>query len=319
MKRVMQSAFVLALAVPALAIGQGPEVMRIVSGMRAALGGEDALAGVKTVAIEGSLTRPRPDGTSSASDIELLVELPDRYVRKEVFAQMGPTQITRRTGFNGADLIEEVDTPPSAGGGMIMRFGSGAAMPGGQATPEQIEKQRQATLLANRREFARLSLGMFGAAPSAYPLEITYGGQAESADGKADILELKHQDGFAGRLFVDASTHLPLMLTWMDKEPLRLQVGGPGNIQVLGGGGHRPSPEEIDKIRQEMEQRMKEAEANRRTVEYRVFYGEYRSVNGVRLPSKIQRMVDGTPAEELAFENIKVNSRIDAGKFRAGK
>ena len=31
-------------------------------------------------------------------------------------------------------------------------------------------------------------------------------------------------------------------------------------------------------MRQEMEQRMKEAEANRRTVEYRIFYGDYQTL-----------------------------------------
>jgi hypothetical protein len=289
----------------------------VLAGIRAALGGEAKLAALKTVAVEGRTTRPRPDGSSSTSGFEWYMELPDKFVRREVFAQLGPNELSRRTGFNGADVIDEVDAPPSMGGGMvIMRPGSPA--PGGTATPEQLEAQKQATLLANRREFARLALGMFGAASQVYPVEFAYGGQAESPDGKADILDVKHPDGFAARLFVDATSHLPLMLTWMDKEPLRLQMGGSrggsGNVQVMGGGhGEQMDPEQI---RREMEQRRKEAEANRKTVEYRLFYAEYRDVNGVRLPARIQRMIDGVPAEEYSLENVKVNSRIDAGKFK---
>jgi hypothetical protein len=72
-------------------------------------------------------------------------------------------------------------------------------------------------------------------------------------------------------------------------------------------------------MQQEMADRMKEAEAKRRIVEYRMFYSDYKPFNGVKMPTKIQRMTDGLPTEELSLENIKVNSRIDAAKFQAGK
>ena len=62
-----------------------------------------------------------------------------------------------------------------------------------------------------------------------YPLTFTHGGTAESPDGTADVVDVKGED-FAARLFIDSKTHLPLMLSWMDKEPLRMvrPVGGPG-------------------------------------------------------------------------------------------
>ena len=73
-------------------------------------------------------------------------------------------------------------------------------------------------------------------------------------------------------------------------------------------------------MQQEMEQRMKEAEANRRTVEYRIFYGDYKTVaGGVQMPTRIQRMIDGKPAEELSLEKIKVNQKIDPQKFEVTK
>ena len=66
-----------------------------------------------------------------------------------------------------------------------------------------------------------------------------------------------------------------------------------------------------------MEQRMKEAEANRRTVEYRIFYGDYKAFAGVQMPTRIQRMIDGQPVEELSLEKIKVNQKIDPKKIRS--
>ena len=327
MTRMIHVAAVLVLIGQSVSSSQAPDAARVLAAMREALGGEQRLTALKSVAIEGRVTRPRPDGSSGATDVEMVFALPDKFVTRDVIAQLGPVQITRRSGFNGADPIEEVDAPPSMGGGMrVMQLGPNAVTPGGQATPEQLEAQMKVSLLASRREFARLSLGMFGGVSAAYPVEFAYAGQAESPDGKADILQVTSKDGFAARLFVDAASHLPLMLTWMDKEPLRMMRdgrsggAGGGNVQVVtGGDGHGRSPEQIEQMRKEMEERMKEAEANRKIVEYRLFYGEYKTIDGVRLPSTIQRMVDGTPTEEIALERITVNGKIDAGTFKGAR
>ena len=149
---------------------------------------------------------------------------------------------------------------------------------------------------------------MFGTGSNTYPVTFEYAGHAESADGTAEVLDVKGDGGFAAKLFVDANTHLPLMLSWMDKEPLAMQVAGTGRsgsgsasssasggqvIQFNTAGGAQPSPEEMDRMQKDMADRMKEAEAKRRTVEFRMFYGDYRAVDGVKLPMHIQRMVEG--------------------------
>ncbi len=303
MKRTLQALFLSLLAVQVLVAGQGADAKRVLAELRAALGGEDKLAAVKSVSIEGQVSRSRPDGTSGTSDFELAFELPDKYMRSDVYGNVGGTELKRRSGFNGGESFEEMDAPPMMGGGgmHVMRLGPGAAAAGGHASPEQLEKQRQLNLASSRREFARLAVGMLGTSFSPLPVEFKYAGQAEAADGKADVLELQGPEGFAAKLFVDSTTHLPLMLSWMDREPMRMQITG-----------SMPSQEE-------MAQRMKEAEANRRTVEYRMFYADFKNVSGVNLPTKVQRMMDGLPYEEMAFEKIKVNTKIDARKFQVVK
>lgn len=329
MRRMVQAVFLSLLAAEVLVVGQGADARRVLSEVRAALGGDEKIGAVKTVAIEGQVTRPAPNGTSSASSFELAFELPDKFMKSDVFANLGGTELKRRSGFNGAESFEEMDTPPGmmGGGGMhIMRMSPGGATPGGQATPEQIEKQRAQNLQSSRREFARLALGMFGTSFAPLPLEFKYAGEAESQDGKADVLEVQGPDGFTAKLFVDSKSHLPLMLSWMDKEQLRMTVGPGGavpggNVQVFtaGGGGGRMTQEDMAKMQQEMADRVKEAEAKRRVVEFRMFYGDYKSFGGVNLPTRIQRMVEGLPTEELAFEKVKVNARIDAAKFKVVK
>jgi hypothetical protein len=329
MKRAFHFVLVTVLAAEALVIGQGPDAAKVLADVRAALGGDANLAAVTGMSIQGRSTRSMGDRTTT-NDFEMAIELPDKFVKKEVIAVVGTSNIARTSGFNGEGLIEVVDTPPSMGGGMFITRMSGTAPGGMQATPEQIEVQRKALLASNKREFARLALGMFAASSPVFPVEFTYAGEAESPDGKAYVIDVKGADGFAARLFVDSKTRLPLMLTWMDKEPLRMTMG-PGGGSVTSGGGATVmshgaqvssgplTAEQVEKMRKEMEERAKEAEATRRMVEYRVFYGDYKPFAGVQLPTRIQRMIDGKPTEELSFEKIKINPKFDSKKFEVTK
>jgi hypothetical protein len=328
MKRAFQAFCVTVLALEALLAGQGADVTRVLTQLRAALGADKPSA-ARTVSIEGRMTRSGPNNTSTASDFEMAIELPDKFMKREVFANIGGMALTRRSGFNGALLIDETDAPPGmshgGGGGAVrmMQIGPGTGMIGGQATPEQLAAQHKISQQANRREFARLALGMFGDTTAAFPVEFAYVGQAEAADGKAEVLDVRGPDGFVAKFFIDATTHLPLMLSWMDKEPLRMTMGsgnvsagpGDGNVQTFTRSGGTGSSVDMQEMQQQMAERMKEAEAKRRTVEYRVFYADYKTVSGVQLPTRIQRMVDGEATDELALEKIKVNQKIDQKKF----
>lgn len=329
MKRLMHTALMTVIAAQVLAIGQGSDVVRVLADVRRALGGEDKLAAVKTLSAEGTLTRPMPDGTSRASQFEMAMAIPDKYMRKDVIGMINGASISRTSGFTGDVVIEVTDMPPQFGGPHTILMRPGGAAPGGAPlTPEQEQQRRSAALQSARREFARLALGMFGAQFAPYPLEFTHAGQAESPDGKADVLDVRHVDGFAAKLFVDASTRLPLMLSWMDKEPLTMTPvmlrGGGGSVSAGGGGGTQVarggsrgamSPEELDRFTREQQEKLEEAEARRKVVEYRMFYGEYKAVDGVRLPTRIQRTIAGQPVDELGLERIKINPKLDPKTF----
>ena len=307
----------LVVAVPVL--GQGPEASKILANVRQALGG-DTLATLQTLTIVGRSARPGPDGTVER-EFEMNVQLPDKFLRRDILMAMSNMSVYRLSGFNGPDgLIDEIDQPPQFGHGGA-RAGHGAGTGSGAAsvdamTPEQKEARRVAALLANKKEYARLALGLFAAAPAVYPLEFTYAGQAESADGTAHVIDVKGEGEFAARLFVDTKTHLPLMLSWMDKEPIVTAADGHGGadshgggVQSQGGHGGRVPPEA----------HAKEAEANRRVVEFRLFYRDHKPVAGVKLPHSLQSMVDGRVTEELTFDRFLVNQKIDESRFRVSK
>jgi hypothetical protein len=326
------AALVVAAAGPVVA-GQNADADKVLAAARSAMGGSK-LEAVTALSATGRTLRPGPDGNTRETEFELDLALPDKYLMRSVIAAMGNMSIYRMTGFNGGQPIEEIDRPPNLMGGNIIvafRGPGGTETDPAKMTPAQKAEFDAARLVSAKREFTKLGLGMLAAALPSYPVTFTHAGQAESPDGTADVLEVAGEGGFAARLFVDAKTHLPLMLTWMDKEPLIMQMttggraGGPPPPPPSGGGGvvvqqfstggGAPSKEDFDK----MAAARKDAEAKRRTVEFRLYYGDYRPVGGVKLPHSFQRSVDGKPTEEMVIDSFKVNPKIDVKKFQVSK
>jgi len=154
---------------------------------REALGGEKRLSAVKNFVVTGHTRQVRGDNLVPI-EFEIAAELPDRYVRKdEIPAQeSGPTS----SGFNGDELIQLPIAPaPSSPPGRA----------GGPATPPtqaQLDAMRKTRVDGVKQDFVRLTLGMFAASFSSYPLTFTYVGQAEAPQGKADVLEAKAPPNF---------------------------------------------------------------------------------------------------------------------------
>lgn len=315
----------------ALVAGQAPDVNKILADAREALGGDKKIAAVKTVTASGRSTRVTASG-STPNDFELAMELPDKFVKKDTLAMINGSAIARTSGFNGGALIEAIDTPPQMGGRMLIMRGPGQAPPGVTLTPEQQEMMKKQALLANKQEFARLTLGMFASSYDGYPLTFSYAGLAEASDGKADVVEVKGDGGFTAKLFIDVKTHMPMMLSWMAKEPLVMNVGnrtaGPGAASAGGSGGTvqqtftrqgsgQMTPEEREQMQKDAAGILRQAQEKLRSVEYRLYYGGYRSVDGVSVPFTIQRSIDGKPADELTFDKVKLNAKVDPKRFES--
>lgn len=310
MRQVMNVIVVALLALPAVVLGQADDVSRVIAELKAALGGADRVAAVKSLTATGRTLRTNAGGTTTENEFELAMELPDKYMLRTVLANMGNMSVYRNAGFNGHGLINLIDQPPMLGGGggmMVVRAvgaGGGSASP----TPEQQAETNRRMLVTQKHEFARLTLAMFGSSFDGFPLSLSYAGEAEAADGKAWMLDATGADDFAARLFIDTKSGLPLMMSWSAPEPLVMQ-------QTMGRGAAPPSEDEQRKMMEEAEARMKAAEANRRNVEYRVYYADFKTVGGVKLPHRMQRSIDGKPAEEMTFDQFRINPRIDARKF----
>jgi hypothetical protein len=329
MRRV--TAFSVALMVASFiqfdGVGAQDRVASILKDTRKALGGEDKIAGLKTLVAEGPFRR-----TMGGRDMEgtLVVTLgrPDKMHRLEEMqmgGMVGGPVIERTMAVSGTTSWEDTQNRGGMGGGMqVMMRGPGGA----EMNEEAREKMRTTRLTAEMQRWMFALL----AAPAG---DVTYAGVAESPDGKADMLEMKDVRGQALRLFVDQQTHLPLMLSFQDVRPRMMIQGGPGGRRSGGGaggrgpggpppadphaapapaapqagpaGGQRPSEEEIRRRIESMPPPTPSA--------VQVSLADYTTVDGVKFPKLVSVTVDGKPSEEWTLEKIKVNPSLKADFF----
>jgi len=292
------------IAVSTGAAAQSPAIdtaATVLAATREALGGEKKLAAVKTLVATGRTRQVRGENLVPI-EFEIAMELPDRYVRKdEIPAQeSGPTL----TGFNGAELIQ---FPAPAAPGMPGRAGGPPA-----STPEQMEAGRRTRIAGVKQDLLRLTLGMSAGAFPTAPLSFAYVAKAEAPQGKADVLAVSGPDNFSARLFVNADTHLPIMLTWTAPAPpqrgtMPQREGGPpppqrGEMPPSSRGGPPPTPT-----------------GPGAPPESRLYFAEYREVGGLHFPFRLRRALGADTVEETTFDNFKINPKIDAKKFEVRK
>jgi len=337
MRGFAQLGVVVALVSAALArpAGQAVDPAKVLAAAREALGGEKRLSAVKTFVATGRTRQVRGDNLVPI-EFEIACELPDKYVRKdEIPAQeSGPTA----TGFNGDELIQ---VPPQSAPGMPpgMTGRAGAPAP----TEAQLANARKARVAAVKQDFVRLTLGMFATSFSSYPLTFTYVGQAEAPQGKADVLDVKGAANFTVRLFVNTETHLPIMVSWQLPTPAG-RGRGPGGEAPPSPGGNPPAPAGRAPAgapqREGAPPRPPAAPPPPATAgqalppggappaaagqapaprESRIYFADFRDVNGMQFPFRLRRAVAGETIEETTFDGFKINARIDPKKFEVSK
>jgi hypothetical protein len=258
---------------------------------RRALGGEEKLRAIKTLDVRGDFTRAARQ-TTIDGELQIRLEVPDKLRRDEDLSLPGGAPAVIRTEvLNGSTVWEDI----SGGGGGFARFGrgdrgGGNAGNGGGARDGGAGVGRAAIDPARLEEAQRRSRGLELSRWMLAWLLIVDGepswiATAEAPEGKADVIEIKPVNGPAVRLFLDQNTHVPLMLTW--------QGAAPQLIAGARGGNGQP--------REQATQQM--------------MLGDYRTVNGVKLPHLITRAVNDMTIEEWTIDSYRINPAFKADVF----
>jgi hypothetical protein len=274
-------------AIEAVAQGAADRAAAVLAQARQALGGEERLRQVSRLQAAGDFRRVLGE-MQMEGELELLLEAPDKLRRNEEIAMPGGATMTRTEVVNGTEVWDDSGQRGGMGHGvaMIMRGPGGAAL-----DPEGVKEMQRRMRRAELRRYAAAWL-------LAAEGTVVHAGIAEAPDGKADVIEIAPGDGAPMRLFIDQETHLPLMITWRGPQP---------RMMVRRGGG--PPPGRDDAAREA-------AQAGPPTeVTFEMRLAEYREVDGVMLPHRITRAIDGQPNEEWTIASYKVNPSFKSNTF----
>lgn len=255
---------------------------------RAALGGEKNLSKVQGLSCTGTFQRTMQDRQLSG-ELTIDLQLPDRMLRTESMNPMGDMTVVTEQGINGEKLLRNqhaVNAPPGA----VIRMGPA---PSGDAEAQALRNARA--------DLARTAVVFLLTSPASMPLEFSYGGEAESADGKADVLDAKGPGNFAARIFLDKSNHRPLMLAYKGVAP-RMVI----QTQRLGAPPDAAALKHADEAT---------AAAQPQVVDINMFLDDYRQVDGLWLPYHVSRSINGTPTEEWTLKSFKVNPSFKPDTF----
>ena len=307
MRRLMPAVATLVFGFASVSGAQTGNADAVMAAARAALGGEARIAAVKTFIATGRTRQVRGENLVPI-EFEIQAELPDKYSRRDEFPAQDAGPVT--AGFVGDALVlipRPVPPPPKPG--------APAPPPGAQ------EAMLRGRLMSAKQDFVRLLLGMFAGSTAAFPLTYAYVGQAEAPQGKADVIDVKGPNNFSARLFVAGDTKLPIMLSWQ---------GGPGGPAAGPGGPGAQGAQGAQRAQGAPGAQGAPAgapsapiapsapgapSAPRAPVEQRLFFADYRDVDGLKLPFRLRRAVGTETTEETTFDRYRINARVDPRRF----
>jgi hypothetical protein len=286
---------------------QTDQAREVLAQVTKALGGDAKVAAVKTLSAEGTYRRVFGENEMNG-DLELYLGVPDKFQRVEQMGARpdGMPGMRMGTTYNGTEgWMGPMGPVP---GGMMFRMGPGGpggGPGGGQGAPNG---QRFDPTPRVRADFWRTALAILPVSGATSGLAFTYVGKAESPDGQADVLDVKGEGNFAARLFVDATSHLPIMVTYMERDMSR------GMMRVQRGPANET--EEQRRARFEEERKKREAEGPPPMVEYAWFLADYKKVDGVQLPHRFTLQVGDKPSQEWEIKKFKINPTLDPEQFK---
>jgi hypothetical protein len=310
---------------------------------RKAIGGEDKLAAVKRLQLSGSSKRAAGNQTLEG-DVTLYIEPPDKYrVTEEIGLPGGAINVTRTQVLNGTEVWDESEGGNfpggfrggggrgggdfGGGGGGRGRFGRGDLAgalgdPAGQAGRGQVDPERlkDAQRRTRQADLARYLLVLLLTTGDA----VTWVGTAQSPDGTADVLEIKPQEGAATRLFLDSSTHVPLMVTW-EGPAGRGFGGGRGGRGRGGDAAAAPAPLPPPDGQEPAARRGGGAQGGTaqsgagQAPTFELHLADYKAVSGIRLPHLLTRGVNGQTQEEIVVKSVKINPNFKSNTFTQSK
>ena len=258
------------------------------------------------------------------SDVEILLELPDKYVRR--ISRAVRWRWASRSGSSAPRRSVRPAPAHMAGGGMMI--GSAPAGRCRRAEKKRRPKNRNrptgSSALARRHLAPDARMVRLGAPLDRTRPHLRRRSRVSRRQGRRDRREergrLRRQALHRSRVAPAADGHLQGPAAAHDD---RRRPAPPGAPRAAAGRGtapqetpsrREPTDEERRTAREAAEKELAQPPA---MVEFTVFFEDWRDVSGVKFPHKMRRAIGGTTNEEWTVTRVKVNPKLDPKKFEA--
>jgi hypothetical protein len=262
---------------------------------RHAIGIDAPKTSVTSLTVDATVQRALKSGAIDiSSQVHMDFMLPDKYRRTEAVS-MGPVSRTVTTGLSGDGLLYD-------DGGVAKMMGADPLAPG----PQRVH------LIANLKleAFRQLTIWLLSP-PADAPCTWSYAGVAEAPDGKADVIDVKGEQGRNMRLFLDTNSHQLLMATYVVESPDPEQVKALTERLVTGAASN-PGGTTVSQSLLELDKLPK------KTVTVHMHFSDYRRFGPLTLPSRM--MVDlGDAREDWTISSFTLNPALKAELFRGAR
>ncbi len=285
--------------------GDVERALELLKQARAAIGGESAINSVQNLSLNGKSRRQikiaGQDEKQLNGEFELNLMLPDKLMKMEKLTLGTPGEAGQTQASEDKIKIRDARVK-------IVR---------GEAPAEIQNEMRQ----HENSEIARYMLGLLLTPPPSFNAAYNYLGEGNVEGARADIIEAQGAGGFVLKIYLDKSTHLPLMMSYQGTLP-RIMInkhigekGGPGVIEetedVVVIRRHKAGEEGASADKQPFNMPIPAPEK----AEIQVRFSDFRSVGGVLLPHTLTQTVNGTVDTVWTVERYEVNAPNINEKF----
>jgi hypothetical protein len=257
----------------------------LIAQARTALGGDELLKSVIGLVARFDV-RSVIENQDHRETMEYRFLLPDKYEEDEQAAVAPALTLLTRRVVDGASTWMKVEPFSKVGNVRLLK----------RNRTMKPEAER-----ALHENFVLLTVAWLLKAPASVPLRFAYAGRAAATYRKADAIDVRALDGFSARLFLDARTHVPVMITYRGVLPRLLILSSHSSdeksIEDLRRRAHTEMP---PKVEAEIQMRLK----------------DYRSVGGIMFPHSITKTAHGKVFEEMVATDVKMNPQdLSAASF----
>jgi hypothetical protein len=299
---------------------QGAPSQDALAMLRAALGGEAALAAVQNISARGTINRAQHKASRCQSSrtceahFELAVALPDRFVRTvhSIGSSGHAWSIDEWGSRNSISWPQRGEVLLTAGGGegdthtSVTGFNREAPIP----APTWYEIKEHPEYVAPRLDsararFAEFVLPLMGATPASYPVV---------ARSEAYAVTFSAVGGREWRLELDPVTHLPARISWT----YTLPPTPPGAGAVLVNGsrmswdyGYYGAEGPVRSI-----SRFPPALTTSKSQTMSIDCSDFRLVSGLRWPHRLITYRDGDLVEDMTVTRYQVNVKVSDKMFK---